>query len=300
MAKKKKKPGLIERIGEIEFHRFLFHPASLFVAATAVVIGISSYAWERQQDSIADAQFRLQPAMIRLNPAPNWIRNDIADSVFSRQELAQTSLLDSDATQKVWDAFAADSRVAKVVQVVKRPDAIEVTLEYRQPVGMVEVGEHHLLAVDAEGVVLDGKDFQQEAAVQYLRIAVERPMIRGMKPGGPWPDDRIVAAAKIAELIGALESPLAIHRVVSLDGPGWNLERHGSFELWTADQVRFVWGNAPGFEAAGEASAEEKLQALADQWSNLEQQMARQKIWDLRKGDVKPLTRLQNVMHPAR
>ena len=294
---RKKNPSLFERVGEIQLHRLLFHPATLFILATGVVISVASMLWEHQLATITDSRYQLKPESLAVNSPPQWVHTDFVNNVYARHGLNEVSLLDPGATEDVWNAFSADPRVAEVVEVAKSTSGVRVELNYREPVAMVEVGDQHLLAVDAAGVVLDGRDFQVGDGEQYIHIAVNRPQTQGILTGQAWPDPRLVAAAAIAAELGDEWSALGIRRVVSLEEPGWQAGSPGSFELWTANGKRILWGSAPGNETADEAAAVVKLESLRNNWEQVHRLRPNQRIWDLRQGQIQPYSALRNVSH---
>ena len=68
------------------------------------------------------------------------------------------SILDDELVQKIQTAFSLHPWVANVTHVTKRhPAHVDVELEYRKPVAMVEVhenGSDGLYPVDTDGVLL--------------------------------------------------------------------------------------------------------------------------------------------------
>jgi len=164
--------------------------------------------------------------------------------------------------EQVAQAFALHPWVAKVVRVEKRfPAQVNVDLEYRRPAIVVKIdapGEQGLLFLDEESVLLPSADFAPSQAKGYLRI-----MAAGETPtsvyGTPWGSDRILGAARVAAAWGNRWQALGLYWVVAARQSGGEL----MYELRTQDdQVRVVWGLAPGHESAEEVSVLQKIKAL--------------------------------------
>jgi hypothetical protein len=204
--------------------------------------------------------------------------------------LAELNLLDRDIVKKVHAAFAVQSWVDHV-SVRKTRQAIDVSVAYRQPVALVEFGEKLLLPVDRNGIVLDGDPLSKDRASQLLRISVHSPQVGSIVDGDIWPDQRIVAAAMIADLIRSQAREWAIVRIAHVPLVDDSIAAEGDFEFLTAlgtAGIRVMWGSPPGFERPHEATAAVKLSAFAE-WiagrGSLEDVGTSQTI-DLRNGQI--------------
>jgi hypothetical protein len=265
MAKRKK--TTIDTIADVQLHRVLMHPTVLFLVATLVIIAGVIGLWRANRTSLVRrAEHFLTLDRIDSTPQPDWIRNDLKRTVFDGCRLAEVSLLDVDAVPRVADAFSVQPWVANV-SIQKRPLRMSVAITYRQPVGLVEYGERLLLPVDGQGTVLDGSDFNPESAGEFLRISVESPFTGSLVSGEAWPDDRVIAAAYIAQQIRERARAWGIARIHHIPLEPESTAAGGDFELLTARGAagpRALWGNPPGFETSGERSAAEKIRYLDD------------------------------------
>jgi hypothetical protein len=235
-----------------------------------VVVGFAGawcLAWQQVgEDVLGSEQYWLAQENVLISPPPHWIHRDIRAEVFRDASLdAPLSIMDEDLTQRIATAFSLHPWVAKVDRVTKHyPAQVEVVLEYRRPVLMVEVPGGHL-AVDAEGVLLPSEscDFSPLEVRAYPRL-----MGVDTAPVGPvgtcWGDARVVEGAEIAAVL------LPVWQQLNLDciAPSALVELgHGddsAYQLVTKRGTRILWGRAPGAEILGEPTAAEKRAWLVE------------------------------------
>src|SRR5262249_22050937 len=145
--------------------------------------------------------------------------------------------------ERLAGAFAAHPWVARVAAVRRAgPAEVRIDLIHRVPVLRVRpAGAGRDRAVDAEGVLLPSG-----AALDGLpRLAGEAA--RPGRAGAPWPDARVTEAADVgAAMRSHLDRLGARGGVLAREARGWVLLVEGA---------TFLWGSAPGKEAASEASA---------------------------------------------
>ena len=81
-------------------------------------------------------------------------------------------------------------------------------------------------------------------------------------PAGPygsvWGSERVAGAARIAAAFGSRWKEAGLYRIAAVESSSGEI----LFELRTREGTRIVWGSAPGREATGEPSAEQKILAL--------------------------------------
>ena len=150
-----------------------------------------------------------------MTPLPPWIHTDLKAEVLRDASLdGPLSLLDKELTVRVAHAFALHPWVAKVQRVSKRsPAGVQVDLDYRRPVAMVEVPGPALLPVDGEGVLLPTADFSPQDARQYPRIAEIKTSPLG-PVGTRWGDTHVTGGARIAAALLDDWQALKLHQVV--------------------------------------------------------------------------------------
>lgn len=235
----------------------------------AMVIGLVlagwSYAWRTWgEPGTTSNDFIVAPENINVTPPPVWIHTDVKAEVVKSGSLSSLPLRDPQLADKVSRAFAAHSWVASVKQVSKHyPARIEVELEYRRPVAMVEVtwqGEPKLYFIDAASVLLPSEDFEKEVeqkAPHYLRIFAGDISPTGRAFGTPWGSERIAGAALLADALQDRWQKLGLYKVLVSVTEDPNARP--MYVLATRSGTRVMWGHAPGSETKGEQTAREKI-----------------------------------------
>jgi hypothetical protein len=237
-----------------------------------VIAGLVSYhLWQQHGDRIlAQPQYRLNPEKLEVTTQPEWIHSDVKQNALTAGRLHDASLLDPELVLQVKQAFGVQPWVKRVLRVNKRyPSSVEVALEYRRPVAMVEVPPgmfpgydyEGLLPVDDEGVLLPVEVSEQDAQ-QFPKIGGIDSSPAG-PPGSPWGDPRVAAAAQIVRLLEDVWQPLGLYKI---DVPPRHLAAEGpvqlDFVLVTKQRRLYNWGSAPGQERTGEERALEKASGL--------------------------------------
>ncbi|MCA9269252.1 MAG: hypothetical protein KDA41_12310, partial [Planctomycetales bacterium] len=123
--------------------------------------------WRAYGDQITArnaAQYRVTLEGLQTSEQPAWIKSSVRDEVFADAgwDKQPLSILEPDVTVRVARAFEQHTWVARVVRVTKgRPARMDVEVQYRRPIAMVEVefqGQNGLLPVDGEGILLPPED----------------------------------------------------------------------------------------------------------------------------------------------
>ena len=238
----------------------------------SAIAGLASYhLWQQHGDRVlAQPQYRLNPDKLDVTEQPEWIHSDVKQSASTAGRLHDANLLDRELVLQVKQAFGVQPWVKCVLRVDKRyPSTVEVDLEYRRPVAMVEVPAgmfpgydyEGLLPVDEEGFLLPVEIGEQEAQ-QFPKIGGIDSSPAG-PPGSPWGDPRVAAAAQIVLLLEDVWQPLELYRV---DVPPRQSPIDGAlqadFVLVTRQRRHYTWGSAPGQERQGEERADAKASGL--------------------------------------
>lgn len=244
---------------------FVRMPAISFSILALLFVSSSIYAW-RVFGTMIPRNPRVTADRIEITRQPDWIRTDIKKEVIRDSALEHLSLHDRKLVTKIADAFSVHSWIANVETVRKYPGKIVVALEYRHPAAMVEVktnGERGLIPVDPTGVILPTADFSPNETRNYLRISVPDVNSFGMV-GTRWRDDRIVHAAKIADIWGDEWKSLHLYRITATVRSADSFDDNILYELQTKNRVHVIWGSPIGMERPGEISASEKKARLID------------------------------------
>ena len=255
--------ALIVKIGRIAL-------AILPWAALAVVAAVG---WQRYGNQVVtDPRFQVTAEKLDITPLPQWIKSDIKSEVVRDGSLETLSLLDTDATLNINQAFAMHSWVAKVARVSKHASGqVTVELVYRQPVAMVVAqreSQSVLWPVDCNGVLLNPNDFTGAEARAYPRIVVS-----GLRPHPPvgtiWVDSRVTGATKIANLLSDVWQKTGLYRIATTDSGDPLSTGTVQYVLSTRNDIEgqathVIWGYPPGEETKGEVAADQKRIRLCE------------------------------------
>ena len=235
------------------------------IAVFAIALGV---AWYVYKDKVArQQQFQLKPEMIVLTPEqPEWIKEDVLQAVFSDQKLEEQYLTDRKLATQLRDAFMLHPCIASIEKVSKRPDGVDISLVYRDPVAMVVVKLDNgtwLYPVDDQAVVLPPRQFTKEDVANYMRVNHDYVPPAG-QIGDDWGDDKVVAAAQIAGLLAkAPWQKMGLYNIELVDNP--ETKDTVVYLLKKATPgFRVLWGSLPGHEQEDEIAAPDKLRRLVE------------------------------------
>ncbi len=198
---------------------------------------------------------------VEITPPPVWIQGDFREQVARRSSLFGTplSLLEDDLTPQVAEAFQLHPWVKQVITVRKtHPAWVQVDLEYRKPVALVEVADG-LQPVDSDGTRLPPLDFARVDSRHLPRLGGFQTALSGVV-GAPWGDPWIMEAARIASLLQPMWEPLHLARIEPILG---NPSGKRRYALRTLAGQTIVWGAAPDKNLAEDAEAQRKLEVLS-------------------------------------
>lgn len=227
-----------------------------------VVIGGGRLLWHQFSSQIGvAADSMLVPENIEVQGIPDWVPEQLKWQALRNASLDMPlPLNDPGLERRLARAFDMHPWVERVEKVETRhPAAATIVVRCRVPVAMVRV-EGGLLAVDAEAIVLPSADFTPEAAAKY-------PVVDGVEtsPRGPegsvWGDPVVAEAASLIAAIGPEWETLGLlecRPIPAAMGSGnW-------WELLGEDDLRLVFGSAPGRSSKGEPRAAEKINRLRE------------------------------------
>jgi hypothetical protein len=257
----------------------LFRPGWLFFLAVVVTgVFVGPRLFERLPDLTGREEYRLRVENIHLKEQPHWVPHDLVAQVAKREHWDQTpiSLLEKSCCEHIAQAFSRHPWVKKVDRVRLRPAAeVELAITFRRPVAMVEASSGKYYPIDVEAVVLPPSDFSRADVARYPTIINPSTMPQG--PSGTfWGDIMVFGAARLADNLMQTRDDQTTHWE-HLNLSGIELPERTTaeveiedvqFRLLTRDGSKIVWGRAPGTDAPGELSAEQKIgrltQYLAD------------------------------------
>jgi hypothetical protein len=271
------------------------------VALLILIVALALAGWyvvwhDVKSHVLASDDYWLHLTDVQMTPLPPWIHTDVRAEVFRNASLDEPlSIMQSDLSRRLADAFALHPWVARVEEIrVSHPARAEVVLEYRRPVLMVEVSGG-LLPVDRNGVLLPSGDFSPVEASRYPRLVGVQTYPLG-PIGTPWGDNRVVAAAEIADALAEDWHALGLERISPNDNGRSPLSRGKptTYELITRGGTHVFWGRAPSEATPGSVPVADKIARLkryAEDHGSLEGSRGPQRI-DLTAPDRVRVTRI--------
>jgi hypothetical protein len=266
--------------------RLVLRRVAVAIGAAFLALTVASVAGSQLLGSLkhwlhSQKQYATTFAAIELDPAPPaWYRGARAAFLHSVRETAQRpdlpySSLDVDLNELDRE-FRLYSWVKRVRRVERKwPNRIVVHLDYRTPVARARLRtKPGLVLLDDEGVILPWEDVDPEMAARSILIDVkdiEPPFEPRM--GRVWmtsegkPDERLRAAAKLAAFLQAAvaRAPEPVPPVLqpkAIHPPGNAAD--GPF-IENNELSLIYWGDPPGSERSGSATALEKW-AMLQRW----------------------------------
>ncbi len=241
-----------------------------------VFLAVGTYlAWSHFGGYVmSQPSYQIASDSIEVTPQPAWItQTDVKQESIQAGSLSGMNIRQPDLTLRVAQTFSMHPWVYKVRHVSKRhPARVIVDLDYRRPVGMVEVDGKYdgrstigYFPVDTEGVILPSSDFSVDAVEQYLLISAGGQAPISQLAGTSWGDDRVIGAATLAGFLQPFTGPMGLRKVVAYRGPQYptgNADCY--FVVLTRSGTAIVWGRAPGREVSSEPVAEQKIERLKD------------------------------------
>lgn len=236
--------------------------AAALALAILALLAFWNLLWKQAGAQLAiDTRYTLTAESIDLPEPPEWIHHDLRPEILAYLgESGRVSILDDELAERIHRAAESHPWIAAVSGVRKTfPARVQIACEYRKPAAMIRVPEG-LLPVDAGGVLLPTRDFTPQEAARYPRIeGIETPP--SDVAGRPWADPRVVAAAKLAEMLSPYWTQLQFVRIVPSQ-PQPTIGSPVSLEIQTRGGSRVIWGSPPDILRDDEAPSEVKMRRL--------------------------------------
>ncbi len=267
MAMRSPQPEQTRPIRDL-LRRLIKAPTALAILWPALLIIGGYIAWHRWGSvHVAQNFYGVDPTKILISDPPEHVRTNIVKSVYRDRAMEGLSLMDTQAAAKIASAFSMHPWVREVVSVRKLPDGVvDVRMEYRRPVAMVQVfrtvggvRDKFFFPIDGNGVLLPTGEFTRTETMKFVHIDVPGADSTNAE-GMPFGDARIEAAARLAELLAPIHEAAGI-RSITVTGDSRQLQVP-QLELTTQNDTRHFWGSPPGMELPGEPTAEMKLLTL--------------------------------------
>jgi hypothetical protein len=265
-------------------HTFLW-----FAVVTTVLLLTAQHYWQQfNQELLPTDQFAVKLESFEINEKNEWL--DVSPKFYlaSHPEFsvqsghAQRSLLDPALVGDLAKDVSQWPFVRAVKKIQKSANGIELDLEYRRPIAVVELmNSSRNWLVDEEGRLIPGNmqagadgqpvfvnhaGQQVDVSQKMLRINLENPQTQSLEHWQVWPDGRIVDACRVADQLQEVIDEFGLYRVLtirphgdsdSVPNPQW------PYEVWTAVGTRIIWSDNPLQET--NESRDQKIQSIR-QW----------------------------------
>ena len=280
MARKKRNDLLDRMVAGFSLRGALLHPVTLYLGSAAFVLFIAIGCWEKYGNRIVDRHsMTLTPDKIQMSQQPAWIGTDLKELVVGDMEdpnNALPSIMDTELVPQTVSSLKTVGWIESIDRVEKSKAGLEIDLTYRQPVAMVEVSpttvkgfkstKPVMLHIDRTATLM-GKGLSNRPE-DFLLISVDHPMYMDqLIAWSPWQDSRIQSAASISHAVKDVWQPMGLYRLMTWRSRSNATDRRIPFQFWTKmgqrTGVKIIWGNAPGEELPGEATAAAKIEAMA-------------------------------------
>ena len=274
MARRKKQQDILDRLmSNFSLRGILLHQATLFVAASCLVIGGVIFLWKNNQASIVNEdEYLLTADKIVIPEPPPWVDIDPREMILGTE--TAPSILNPQLVDRTVKQVKQMRFVDQIHSVSKSKSGIKIDLDYRQPVpvavvvidhktmpGVIEQGTEIKLAVDRNGTVMP-KQLGETPKLPIISMAYPVKRQTQLNTWADWPDERVRAAAKICQYFKGNEQN--VYRVVTFQKPG-QLKQEQPFELWSKSGVhgtRIIWGVESDSQGGNEANVQQKLAAI--------------------------------------
>jgi len=246
----------------------LLRPRVLFTLAFVLFLAVlAPYASQVIPDLRQDPTYKVDLQAVSIPQGPKWVPADLVKQSLDTPDDPLLTLLEPDLPRKVAAKLQGQPWVARVKRVAaQRGGTIEVDLDYRSPVAMIET-PRGTFPVDAEGVLLPPQDFPPQDAELFPHVENVRSL-PPEKAGLEWTDPVVLGGARIAARLvpdGDREKHWKRFGLARIVGPENAHPTAGvdemAFELVTASGSRILWGKAPGSDAL-EPTVDQKIGRL--------------------------------------
>jgi len=136
--------------------------------------------------------------------------------------------------------------------------------EPAQGIGQPSEKSASFVPVDLDGVLLPWRDFGSDEVLRYWLIYAKNASTSG-RVGADYGDVRVKAALRLCLLLKEHREKLGLERIYVYPSANPDNSPTGSkwiLEVTTRNNQRFLWGNPPGLESAGEPNSLAKAERL--------------------------------------
>ena len=165
------------------------------------------------------------------------------------------------------------------------------------PKGIGEPSERlaSFVPVDLDGVLLPWRDFGSDEVLRYWLIYAKNASTSG-RVGADYSDVRVKAALRLCLLLKEHRETLGLERIYVYPSANPDNSPMGSkwiLEVTSHNNQRFLWGNPPGMESAGEPNALAKAERLIQLTQRPTSEQSKLVEFDLSKASKSPADSFQ-------
>ena len=270
---------------EIPLRKILLHPVTLFIGCVLLIVFGSVALWEQNSKHfLKNQKYQLTPDRILVNNGD--MSGELKTLILNEFGDVTPNTLDTNLVAHV-ASFVESQPFVQQASVRKTASNLHVDVDYRVPVGIVDLGNMQI-AVDAQGIILDGRVYASKTADDFLKITLDRPMNRGLNTWEAWPDQRVIAAAQVCGELRHVWNEFELYRVVTYWRPNQSEGTNYDFQAWTKYGGKVVWSTSVG---NSNVSAQQKIEAIRqfiEENGSLEK-LAGSQILDISSGTVQLL-----------
>ena len=274
---------------DIPLRKILLNPITLFIGCVCLIVIGSVVLWEQNSKYfLQNEKYALTPD--RITVSDGEMSDELRTMILS--DLGQPgdtelSTLDTNLVSHV-ASFVESQPFVQRVSVRKTASNLRVDVDYRDPVGIVEVGKLQI-AVDSQGVILDGRVYASKTADDFLRITLDRPVSRGLSTWETWPDQRIVQAAAVCNELQPVWKEFELYRVVTFARPNEPATESYDFQAWTKFGGKLIWSRS----GVRNVTANQKIKAVREfiEENGPLEKMAHSQILDVSSGSAELVKR---------
>lgn len=266
---------------DISLRRILLNPITLFIGCVCLIVIGSVVLWEQNSKYFLQSKkYALTPDRILVSDGE--MSDELREMLLAELAESKPTTLDTKLVAHV-ASFVESQPFVQRATVHKSASNLRVDVDYRAPVGIVVV-DNLQIAVDSQGVILDGRVYASKTADDFLRITLDRPVNRGLNTWETWPDQRVIEAAKVCDELQAVWREFELYRVVTYARPNQSTTGSYDFQAWTKFGGKLIWSKS-GIRNVTASQKIAAVRAFIEENGPLEK-LAREQILDVSSGSV--------------
>lgn len=221
------------------------------IAVGTLVVGTDACWQEFREDVVKQRQLLLTPERVTLNSPPTFYPTRFVQDLQQQIADGNPSLLDPQLLKQVVTTVEKHPSVHTVASATKNSQGVQLEIDYRVPVAMLEIVSNRFWIIDQTGTILAADVTAEVAPQRNLNLEsilrVELPGLRrflDQRPGQLWQDEVILQAAKISQQIRDRWPSWGVYQLVCFCPPEQSPHEQAPWELWTRNGAKVIWANS--------------------------------------------------------